>query len=69
MTGLATGPHLHFEYISRGVYMDPQQVLRKAEPGPPIPAAQRADFDLQTAPLLAQLDSGNASASAALAAR
>jgi murein DD-endopeptidase MepM/ murein hydrolase activator NlpD len=68
MTGLATGPHLHFEYISRGVYMDPQQVLRKAEPGPPIPAAQRADFDLQTAALLARLDAGTASATA-LAAR
>ncbi|MEO8308968.1 MAG: M23 family metallopeptidase [Pseudomonadota bacterium] len=69
MTGLATGPHLHFEYISRGVYMDPQMVLRKAEPAAPIPATQRADFDLQTAPLLARLDSGNASATAALAAR
>ena len=69
MTGLATGPHLHFEYISRGVYMDPQQVLRKAEPGPPIAVAQRADFDRQTAPLLARLDSGTASATAALAAR
>jgi murein DD-endopeptidase MepM/ murein hydrolase activator NlpD len=69
MTGLATGPHLHFEYISRGVYMDPQQVMRKAEPGPPIAVAQRADFDLQTVPLLAKLDSGTASATAALAAR
>jgi murein DD-endopeptidase MepM/ murein hydrolase activator NlpD len=69
MTGLATGPHLHFEYISRGVYMDPQQVLRKAEPGPPIVTAQRADFDQQTAPLLARLDFGTAGATAALAAR
>ena len=68
MTGLATGPHLHFEYISRGVYMDPQQVLRKAEPAAPIPASQRADFELQAAPLLAKLDSGTASATA-LAAR
>jgi murein DD-endopeptidase MepM/ murein hydrolase activator NlpD len=68
MTGLATGPHLHFEYISRGVYMDPQVVLRRAEPGPPIPAAQRADFDMQTAALLARLDSGTPSATA-LAAR
>jgi murein DD-endopeptidase MepM/ murein hydrolase activator NlpD len=68
-TGLATGPHLHFEYISRGVYMDPQAALRKAEPGIPIPAAQRAGFESQTAPLLAQLDTGNFSAQAALAAR
>jgi len=56
-TGLATGPHLHFEYIERGVYVDPQKAMRRAEPGPPIPAAERASFDVQTAPLLAQLDS------------
>jgi murein DD-endopeptidase MepM/ murein hydrolase activator NlpD len=68
-TGLATGPHLHFEYISRGVYMDPQVAMRKSEPAAPIPEAQRAAFDLQTSALLAQLDSGNVSAGAALAAR
>ena len=45
-------------------YMDPQVAMRKAEPGPPIPEAQRAAFDLQTSPLLAQLDSGNVSAGA-----
>jgi murein DD-endopeptidase MepM/ murein hydrolase activator NlpD len=69
MTGLATGPHLHFEYVSNGVYMDPQVVMRKSEPGPPIPEAQRAAFELQTSTLLAQLESGNVSAGAALAAR
>lgn len=69
MTGLATGPHLHFEYVSRGVYMDPQVALRKATPSAPIPEAQRAAFYSQTAPLLTRLDSGSASATAALAAR
>ena len=39
-TGLATGPHLHFEYIERGVYVDPQKAMRSAEPGPPVPAAR-----------------------------
>ena len=26
MTGLATGPHLHYEYLMKGVHMDPQTV-------------------------------------------
>jgi murein DD-endopeptidase MepM/ murein hydrolase activator NlpD len=58
MTGLATGPHLHFEYIAHGVNLDPQVVMRNAAPGPPISPTLRADFDLKTAPLLAQLNAG-----------
>jgi murein DD-endopeptidase MepM/ murein hydrolase activator NlpD len=68
-TGLATGPHLHFEFIERGVYVDPQKAIRRAEPGPPILATQRAAFDLQAAPLLARLEAGRTATSAALAAR
>jgi murein DD-endopeptidase MepM/ murein hydrolase activator NlpD len=55
-TGLATGPHLHFEYLQKGVHMDPQVAIRRGEPGPPISDAVRADFLAQTTPLLAQLD-------------
>jgi murein DD-endopeptidase MepM/ murein hydrolase activator NlpD len=70
MTGLATGPHLHFEYVANGVYMDPQAVMRKAEPGPPIAPGLRADFDLKSRLLLAALDGSTASApAAALVAR
>jgi murein DD-endopeptidase MepM/ murein hydrolase activator NlpD len=58
MTGLATGPHLHFEYIERGVNKDPQKALRRATPGAPIPPAERASFDQAVAPLLARLDAG-----------
>ncbi len=33
MTGLATGPHLHYEYLMNGVHKDPQTVhLAGAEP-------------------------------------
>jgi murein DD-endopeptidase MepM/ murein hydrolase activator NlpD len=67
MTGLATGPHLHFEYIEHGVFIDPQKAIRRGEPGPPVPAAERDRFDLQSSTVLAQLDAPPAGA--ALAAR
>lgn len=53
-TGLATGPHLHYEYRVHGVHKDPQKVkLPNAEP---LPEALLADFRAQTTPLLAGLD-------------
>jgi murein DD-endopeptidase MepM/ murein hydrolase activator NlpD len=67
MTGLATGPHLHFEYIERGTYIDPQKAMRRATPGAPVSAAERADFDRAAAPLLARLDAGSAHATAVAA--
>jgi murein DD-endopeptidase MepM/ murein hydrolase activator NlpD len=67
-TGLATGPHLHFEFIERGVYVDPQKAIRRAQPGPPVPASDRDRFALQTSAMLARLDSSAATpAVAALA--
>src|SRR5690606_3857703 len=68
-TGLATGPHLHFEFIEAGVYIDPQKAIKRGEPGPPIPADQRPVFDAQVAPLLARLDAATVPAGTALAAR
>jgi len=53
MTGLATGPHLHYEYLIDGVHKDPQTVhLPGAEP---LRADAMLQFQQATAPLLAQL--------------
>jgi murein DD-endopeptidase MepM/ murein hydrolase activator NlpD len=56
MTGLATGPHLHFEYRARGEWKNPQTILKTAQAAAPIDAALRGEFDRQTRPLLALLD-------------
>lgn len=54
MTGLATGPHLHFEVIVGGVQRDPRTALND-KAGEPIPAGDRAAFDAQRTSLLAVL--------------
>lgn len=53
MTGLATGPHLHYEYLVNGVHKNPQTVqLPGAEP---LHAQVLEKFRATVAPLLADL--------------
>ncbi len=53
MTGLATGPHLHYEFHVHGQFIDPRTA--KLADARPIDAELRADFELKSAPLLAAL--------------
>jgi murein DD-endopeptidase MepM/ murein hydrolase activator NlpD len=53
MTGLATGPHLHYEYLMNGVHKDPQTV--KLPGADPLRAEAMDRFHAQTAPWLDSL--------------
>lgn len=71
-TGLAQGPHLHYEFLLNGVHRNPRTVtLPKADP---LGVAQLAEFQLKAAPVLSQLsrlesDSMYASSSVTTVAR
>lgn len=55
VTGLTTGPHLHFEVLVGGVQRDPLKAL-KATAGPPLAAGEMAAFDRIRHAALAELD-------------
>jgi murein DD-endopeptidase MepM/ murein hydrolase activator NlpD len=68
MTGLASAPHVHYEILQNGVHRDPRDLLEK-EPGRPIPAELRPEFETVMAqynallrarrPMLASADRDN----------
>lgn len=58
MTGLATAPHLHYEFRVNGVAMDPRKV--KSRSGDPLPPAEMREFERQEALLSLLLNGGTA---------
>jgi murein DD-endopeptidase MepM/ murein hydrolase activator NlpD len=68
MTGLATGPHLHFEVLVDGVQRDPRLALRDRS-GDPVPSIERPAFERQRSELLALLESRASATPIGLASR
>jgi murein DD-endopeptidase MepM/ murein hydrolase activator NlpD len=54
MSGMATGPHLHYEFLVNGVHRDPLKVALPM--ATPLPEKYRAEFMAQSQALVAQLD-------------
>ncbi len=63
-TGLATAPHLHYEYRVNGRYMNPRTV-KLPNAAQPLAPGERGEFTRVAAPLLERLDTGSNTLAAA----
>jgi murein DD-endopeptidase MepM/ murein hydrolase activator NlpD len=64
MSGMATGPHLHYEFLMNGQHRDPLKVALPASQ--PIKSKYVADFESSSAELVAQINLLSASNLASL---
>jgi murein DD-endopeptidase MepM/ murein hydrolase activator NlpD len=63
MTGLATGPHLHYEFLVGGIHKNPQTV--RLPGAQPLQPESLRKFDAAASPLLAMLEPAPQAATAA----
>ena len=56
MTGLATGPHLHFSVLDHGVYRNFEVLRRNLPSAEPVAPADMAEFTALRDSVMAQLD-------------
>jgi murein DD-endopeptidase MepM/ murein hydrolase activator NlpD len=64
MTGLATGPHLHFSILDHGVYRNFEVLRRNLPSAEPVARAYMAEFAALRENVMTQLDSGSMAAGA-----
>ena len=53
-TGLATGPHLHYEFLVNGVHRNPRTIIKKLPKAKSLAKQQLADFDQKILPIRQQ---------------
>lgn len=61
-TGLATGPHLHYEFVVNGAHRNPRTILDKLPKAKTLAKAEMAQFERLAEPLIASLEAQRSNA-------